>query len=79
MHPLKNFYTPLSGAPQNCFKSSHALANAGPGLCFVCLEDQTLAKKRPSFKTFFCYAISPLFINNSIHSGYIFVMIEHVL
>jgi len=46
---------------------------------FACLEDQILAKKRPSFKTFLCYAIWPLFINNSIHAGYIFVMIEHVL
>jgi len=31
MHPLKNFYTPLSGVPQKCFKSAPALANAGPG------------------------------------------------
>jgi len=30
MHPLKHFYTPLSGAPQKCFKSGPALANAGP-------------------------------------------------
>jgi len=45
----------------------------------VCLEDQTLAKTRPSFKILFCYAIRPLFINNSIHSGYIFVIIEHAL
>ena len=29
MHLLKNFYTSLSGAPQNCFKSGSALANAG--------------------------------------------------
>jgi len=31
MHPLENFYTPLSGAPQKFFKSGPALANAGPG------------------------------------------------
>jgi len=30
MYALKNFYTPLSGAPQKCFKSGPALANAGP-------------------------------------------------
>jgi len=30
MHPLKNFCTALSGAPQKCFKSGPALANAGP-------------------------------------------------
>jgi len=30
MDPLKNFSTPLSGAPQKCFKSGPALANAGP-------------------------------------------------
>jgi len=28
MHPLKSFYTPLSGALQKCFKSGPALANA---------------------------------------------------
>jgi len=31
MHLLKNFCTPLSGAPQTCFKSGPALANTGPG------------------------------------------------
>jgi len=31
MHPLKNFYTPLRGAPEKCFKSGPALANASPG------------------------------------------------
>ena len=51
----------------------------GVVVCFVCLEDQTLAKKQPSFKIFFSYAIRTLFINNSIHSGYMFVMIEHAL
>jgi len=30
MHPLKIFYTPLSGAPRKCFKSGPTLANAGP-------------------------------------------------
>jgi len=51
----------------------------GVVVCFVCLEDQTLAKKRPSFKIFFCYSVRPLFINNSIRSGHIFVMTEHAL
>jgi len=37
MHPLKNFYTPLSGPPQKCFKSGPALANAGPACLFVVL------------------------------------------
>jgi len=31
MHPLKNFYTPMSGAQQKCFKLGPALANAGHG------------------------------------------------
>jgi len=31
MHSLKNFYTPLSGAPQKCFQSGPALAYTGPG------------------------------------------------
>jgi len=30
IHPLQNFCTSLSGAPQKCFKSGSALANAGP-------------------------------------------------
>ena len=30
MHPLKNFYTPLSGATQKCFKSGPTLANDSP-------------------------------------------------
>jgi len=30
MQSLKNFYTPLSGAPKKCVKSGPALANAGP-------------------------------------------------
>jgi len=30
VHPLKKFYTSLSGALQKCFKSGPALANAGP-------------------------------------------------
>jgi len=31
MHPLKTFYTTLSGAPEKCFKSGPTRANAGPG------------------------------------------------
>jgi len=30
MQPLKNFYIPLSAAPQKCVKSGPTLANAGP-------------------------------------------------
>jgi len=32
MHPLKNFYTPLSRTPQKCFQSGPALANADAAL-----------------------------------------------
>jgi len=51
----------------------------GVVVCFVCLEDQTLAKKTTQFQNLFFCAIRPHFINNSIHFGYIFVMIEHAL
>jgi len=30
MQPLKNFYTPLNGAPKNCVKSGPTRANVGP-------------------------------------------------
>jgi len=30
IHPLKNFYTPLSGTPQMCVQSGPTLVNAGP-------------------------------------------------
>jgi len=30
IHPLQNFHTSQSGAPQKCFQSGPALANAGP-------------------------------------------------
>ena len=39
----------------------------------MCLEAQTLAKKRFSFKVFFIAPYS-LFSNKSIHSRYLFVM-----
>jgi len=40
----------------------------------ICLEAQTLAKKRFSIKVFFI-APQQLFSNNGIHSRYLFVMI----
>jgi len=44
MHPLKNFYTPLSRAPQKRFQSGPALANTGPayGSC----NDLSLTRRR---------------------------------
>ena len=38
IHPLKNFYTPLSGAPQKCFKSDPAFANASPARIVIILS-----------------------------------------
>jgi len=45
----------------------------GGEINFICLEAQTLARKRFSFKV---VLIAPwsLFSNNSIHSRYLFVM-----
>jgi len=44
----------------------------GVEIYFICLQAQTLAKKRFSFKVFFT-APQSLFSNNSIHSRYLFV------
>jgi len=45
----------------------------GSGIHFICLEAETLAKKRFSLKVFFI-APESLFSNNSIHSRYLFVV-----
>jgi len=45
----------------------------GGDIHFICLEAQTLAKKRFSFKVFFI-APQQLFSNNSVHYRYLFVM-----
>jgi len=52
----------------------------GGDLYFVCIEAQTLAKKIIQFQNLLHYPIRPytLFINNSIPSRYLFVMIKHV-
>jgi len=45
----------------------------GGDIHFICLEAQTLAEKRFSFKVFLIAPYS-LFSNNSIHARYLFVM-----
>jgi len=45
---------------------------------FICLEVQTLAKKRFSFKVFFIVPYS-LFGNNSLYSRYLFVILAFSL
>jgi len=52
MHDLNYFYTQLSGAPQKCFKSGPALANAGPVSIRSQLSKSNRISRFPAFLEF---------------------------
>jgi len=59
MQPLKNFYTPLSGAPQKqkCFQSGPALANTCPGCLTPVISKRLIAEAFHIAELFLYYLI----------------------